>query len=465
MPKNEIDYSNTIIYKLVCKDNTINDVYVGHTTNFIKRKYHHKACCMNLNKKLKIYDIIRNNGGWNNWDMVLIATYNCKNAKEARSKEQYHNEYINLQTKQIYSYDENSRKMCVFCKLSCGESHTCKKYETNIDVNNVAQYAKKIYGKDDAEDRQMSQKSASKFGYCNTSQNTLISKQKTTPKQKKDYKDDVLEDILDDANVSNSKSIHNCNCGKSYLHRQGLWKHKKTCETLISKFQNKKEDLKKDNDIKALTDLVLDVVKQNQELTNKIVDICKTGQSIITNNNNNNNINSHNKTFNLNVFLNETCKDAMNIMDFVDSLKLQLADLENVGKLGYVEGISNIIVKNLKALDIHKRPVHCSDSKREVMYIKDENKWEKENEEKNKLRKAIKKIANKNSRLLPQFKEKHPDCGKSDSPFSDQYNKLIIEAMGGSGDNDLEKEDKIIRKIAKEVTIDKSIEYNNLIDL
>jgi len=170
------------------------------------------------------------------------------------------------------------------------------------------------------------------------------------------------------------------------------------------------------------------------------------------------NNNSHNKTFNLNVFLNEQCKDAMNITDFVDSLKLQLSDLENVGKLGFVEGISNIIVKNLNALDVHKRPVHCSDSKREVMYIKDEDKWEKENDDKVKLRKVIKKIAHKNSKLLPQFKEKHPDCNKSDSKYSDQYNKLIIEAMGGSGDNDIEKEDKIIRKIAKEVTIDKNSE-------
>jgi hypothetical protein len=142
-------------------------------------------------------------------------------------------------------------------------------------------------------------------------------------------------------------------------------------------------------------------------------------------------------------------------IDFIDSLKLQLADLENVGKLGFVNGISNIIVKNLNSLDETKRPIHCSDSKREVMYIKDENKWEKENEEKIKLRKVIKKIANKNSRLLPIFKEKYPDCGKSESPFSDQYNKLIIEAMGGSGDNDIEKEDKIIKNIAKEVTIDK----------
>jgi len=171
---------------------------------------------------------------------------------------------------------------------------------------------------------------------------------------------------------------------------------------------------------------------------------------------NNNNINSNNKTFNLNVFLNEHCKDAMNIMDFVDSVKLQLDDLENVGKLGFIEGISSIIVKNLKALDVHKRPVHCSDSKREVMYIKDENKWEKENDTNNKkLRKAIKYIAHKNSKMLPVFKSKYPDCGKSESKQSEQYSKLVIEAMGGKGDNDTEKEDKIIKNIAKVVIIDK----------
>ena len=170
---------------------------------------------------------------------------------------------------------------------------------------------------------------------------------------------------------------------------------------------------------------------------------------MITNNN------SNNKTFNLNVFLNEQCKDAMNIMEFVESVKIQFADLESVGKLGFVEGISSIIVKNLKAMDIHKRPVHCSDSKREVMYIKDEDKWEKENDDKNKLRKAIKHIAQKNSKMIPEFKSKYPDCVYSDSNKSDQYNKLVIEAMGGKGDNDSEKENKIIKKLAKELLIDK----------
>jgi hypothetical protein len=106
-------------------------------------------------------------------------------------------------------------------------------------------------------------------------------------------------------------------------------------------------------------------------------------------------------------------------------------------------------------MDIYKRPVHCSDSKREVMYIKDEDKWEKENEDKQKIRKVIKRVAHKNTKLLKQFREKHPDCAKSDSKYSDQYNKLIIEAMGGKGDNDAEKENKIIKNIAKEVAIEK----------
>ena len=180
--------------------------------------------------------------------------------------------------------------------------------------------------------------------------------------------------------------------------------------------------------------------------------MCKNGI-----NNNNSNNNSHNKTFNLQFFLNETCKDAMNIMDFVDSIKLQLSDLEKVGKCGFVEGISNIIVQNLNSLDETKRPVHCTDSKREVMYVKDEDKWEKENETKVKLRKAIKNVAYKNTKMLSEFRTKHPDCLKSESKYSDKYNKLVMEAMGGKGDNDSEKEDKIIKNIAKEVTIDKAI--------
>ena len=247
-----------------------------------------------------------------------------------------------------------------------------------------------------------------------------------------------------------------CICGKSYADNSGLWRHKKRCIDNSTNCDNQ-----------MLTNLVLEVVKnnndfqkqcaelqkQNQDLTNKLFEVCKGGN--VTNNIIANTTNSNNKSFNLNFFLNETCKDAMNIMDFVDSLKLQISDLENIGKVGFVEGISSIIVKSLNSLDETKRPVHCTDTKREVMYVKDEDKWEKENDNKQRLRKAIKYIAHKNTKLLPEFRAKYPNCDKSESKLSGQYDKLVIEAFGGKGDNDAEKEDKIIRNIAKEVSIDK----------
>jgi hypothetical protein len=147
----------------------------------------------------------------------------------------------------------------------------------------------------------------------------------------------------------------------------------------------------------------------------------------------------------------------MNIMDFAESIQLQLSDLETIGEVGYVEGISNIIVKNLKALDVTERPIHCADKKREVIYIKDDDKWEKEEPDKKNIKKVINKVAFKNQRLLPKFKEAHPGCNMAESQYSDQYSKIVIEAMGGAGNNDEEKADKIIRNIAKEVTIDKKL--------
>jgi hypothetical protein len=199
------------------------------------------------------------------------------------------------------------------------------------------------------------------------------------------------------------------------------------------------------------------LVKQNAELIKETTDFKTMMMEVIKNgttSHSHNNTNSHNKAFNLQLFLNETCKDAMNINDFVESIKLQVSDLENVGEVGFVEGISNIIVKNLNALDITKRPIHCTDKKREIIYIKDENSWEKD-ESQCKMRRMIKKVVSKNQRLIPKFKEQNPEYNKSYSKVSDKYNKLIIESMGGSGDNDAEKEDKIVRNIVKNVVVDK----------
>jgi hypothetical protein len=231
------------------------------------------------------------------------------------------------------------------------------------------------------------------------------------------------------------------NCNKNYNSRNGLWRHKKSCikEEIVT-------------DTKSDKDLIMMLLKQNTQLIEQNAELVKNG---IHNTINSNNTNSHNKSFNLQFFLNETCKDAMNIMDFVESIQLQLSDLEKVGEIGFVEGISNIIVKNLKALDVTQRPVHCTDKKREVLYVKDEDKWEKQDEENVKLRKVIKKVTDKNMRLITKYREKYPDCNKSISRYSDQYNKIIVESMGGSGDNDHEKASKIIKNISKQVIVEK----------
>jgi hypothetical protein len=270
----------------------------------------------------------------------------------------------------------------------------------------------------------------------------------------------TIDEFSMDVDKSQAKSFTCINCNKTYKDNSGLWKHKKlckkTCDIYIITDSNEKFSTQ------ITPELILSVLEQNKELTNLVVEQNKTIMELAKNGQgstiSNNNINSNNKTFNLQFFLNETCKDAMNIMDFVDSLKLQLSDLENVGKVGFVEGISSIIVKNLKALDVHKRPVHCADKKREVIYIKDQDKWEKEDENKNKMRKVIKKVAYKNERLLYKYKEEHPGCNYSESKYADQYSKIVIETMGGVGSNDAENEDKIIQKITKEIVIDKKLE-------
>jgi hypothetical protein len=233
-----------------------------------------------------------------------------------------------------------------------------------------------------------------------------------------------------------------CCCGKNFKTNAGLWKHKKKCTIESSEAE----------DMTSLTKLVLELVKSNGDLQKQMFDVCKSSTIM---NNCNNNTNSNNKTFNLQLFLNETCKDAMNIMDFVDSIKFQLSDLESVGELGYVKGISNIIIRNLKALDENMRPVHCSDLRREKIYVKDADTWTKEGADNKILKNAIKYIAHKNVKMIPAFREKYPDCIYSDSRKSDQYNRLIIEAMGGDGNDEDGKANKIISKIAKEVLIEK----------
>jgi hypothetical protein len=236
-----------------------------------------------------------------------------------------------------------------------------------------------------------------------------------------------------------------CNkCNKEYKARNSLWYHSKKCKepTLGEVFAN--------NNTQQLTDLVLKMVEQNQELTKQIVKLAKNSS---INHHNTNNINSNNK-FNLNVFLNEQCKDALNISDFVSSLVVSVKDLEETAKLGYSEGISKIFLDGLQQLDTHSRPIHCSDSKREILYIKDEDKWEKDNEDNTKIIKAIKTIAHKNMKMIPEWIKEHPDYNDSSSKTNDKYFKVVMNSMSGSTEEEQKKNiNKIISNVAKEVVI------------
>jgi hypothetical protein len=261
-----------------------------------------------------------------------------------------------------------------------------------------------------------------------------------------DKKGQNSAEIQPNSNYNHKDGLCVCSCGKQYKHRQGLWRHKQKCNQQHEKEENKPSNLDDKND-----KLIEYLMKENKEIKEMILEIVKSGTMNNSNNTTNTTTttNSHNKAFNLNFFLNETCKNAMNITDFVDSIKLQLSDLMEVGELGYVEGISKIIVKNLNNLDETVRPIHCTDKKRETMYIKDEGEWTKEDEKKTKLKSAINKVADKNIRLLPAFREKYPEYKNSSSKISDKYDKLVIEVM----ETDEEKKEKIIKNISKVTTI------------
>jgi hypothetical protein len=237
-------------------------------------------------------------------------------------------------------------------------------------------------------------------------------------------------------------------CDKPFKDRAGLWRHNKKCN--FTENDASHQTIDKDN-------LITLLVTQNKELMELIKNgINNTNTNTNTNNSHNTNTNSNNKTFNLNFFLNETCKNAMNISDFVSSIKVTLEELEYTGRQGYIQGVSNIILNNLQKLEQHERPLHCNDLKREILYIKENNKWEKETEQKPILTKAIKTIANENIKQIKLWRDKYPNCTDADSKKNNMYLKIVSNSMNGLTEEEgCRNIDKIISNVAKEVVIDK----------
>ena len=254
---------------------------------------------------------------------------------------------------------------------------------------------------------------------------------------------------------------YKCVCGKGYSGRSGLWHHKKVCVVLHPPKSAELiacEAIQPDGIRTDVMDAFLSLIKQNNEFKELMMEQCKQIQDFqkqLCDVTKPSNIihNTTNNSFNLNVFLNETCKDALNMMDFINSLHLQLSDLEETGKLGYSNGMSRIFIKGLKDMEVHKRPIHCSDLKREILYIKEDNVWEKDNEEKDKIKQAIRRVQQKNIQQIPLWIKEHPNCTVSSNRDNTPYLNMVIQSTGGVNPNDDININKIIANIAKETVI------------
>jgi len=266
-----------------------------------------------------------------------------------------------------------------------------------------------------------------------------------TPKHEKRY-------IMIQKNASIDTEMKKCECGNVYKHHSGLWRHKKKCKSQ----ECKEEDLALLGEKMTEKDLIMYLLKENKEFKELILDQSNKMMELATKPSTINNMNCNNKQqFNLNLFLNEKCKNAMNMSDFVSSLEIENDDFEDIGKLGYVQGISNIFLKGLKDLDETIRPLHCSDRKRETLYIKDNDEWNKD-DNKEKIRNAIALIAHKNFKYIPIWKDANPSAMDVTTKKNDQYMRIINQVTTGITPEDDTGINKIIRNVANRVTIDRT---------
>ena len=288
-----------------------------------------------------------------------------------------------------------------------------------------------------------------------TSKKSSYDKHITTSKHKKSM-------------IVNKKLLKSCSnffcekCNKTYKDNSGLWRHKKKCTnnstvnyTYTDIDTNTDTVITTDNDADTKTKLIEYLIKENTEFKQLMIEQNKQMMELAKNTGNNNN--NTNNSFNLNFFLNETCKNAMNIMDFVSELKLSIKDLEETGRIGFAEGISKIFINGLKQIDVSNRPVHCSDLKRETVYIKNNDQWNKEDNDKTILTNAIKHVAHKNIKLIPQWTKQYTNYNDSQSKQNDTYLQIVCQSMSGSTQEETNKNyEKIIKYIVKETIVEKS---------
>jgi len=277
----------------------------------------------------------------------------------------------------------------------------------------------------------------------NTTKKSQYERHLATDKHKKMENDSKMVENGDVLVPKSSK--YQCTCGKIYKYDSGYYRHKKTC--------NYVQAISQTTDNNQQFQIILELIKDNKEIKEFLLEQNKQVIELAKLAGNNNTTNSHNK-FNINMFLNEKCKDALNISDFVSQLNIGIKDLEETGRLGFADGISKIFINGLNQLEFYNRPIHCNDSKREVLYIKDSDKWTKEDNDKPILTKAIKEVAYKNMKQISEWQKIHSDYNNPESKQNDKYLQIVSESMSGCSKEESEKNyNKIIRKLAKETVI------------
>jgi hypothetical protein len=277
-----------------------------------------------------------------------------------------------------------------------------------------------------------------------------------------------------DFNTKKHQSFICVKCNKQYSDRTGLWKHKQKCRN-IDNYEN--EQTMDINDNSSIVDTMMQLIKENQEFKSLLVEqqnanqefkelISEQNKTIIelskkdngnTYNNNNNTINNNNQRFNLNFFLNTTCKDAMNMSDFIENMEINFKDIENIGRNGYVSGMTEMILSRIKELDVTKRPLHCTDLKRETMYIKDNDEWCKDTPENTKLRKTIGYVAKRNYATIPLWREKYPECQNWNDPKYDFCVDMMRNILGDIGEKQTRLDNKVIKNLSKHIIVEKNI--------
>ena len=449
MPKIKIDYGHTTIYKISCNDSKVKDVYVGYTTNFIQRKYFHKNNCINheaTNYDDRLYAVIQKHGGWENWKMENIHVCNCEDYNAAKKVTQ---EYVVMLKATLNSF-ELTPINGLLPNMVIESIEVCKK--TNIKTKNP--------------------KNPLTF-FCDICDYVTSNKK------------DFNKHINTIKHINNKKSPeHNmvCECGKTYISRSSLFNHRKVCpmkckdgnihrEGVHEKMVKSEENLilqiqegeNTDESIKITKDMFLKLINDNQEMIKIIKEQQQQINLIIpkisnvgpTTTNNNTTMNNTNNNFNLNFFLNEKCKDALNMSEFIESLKITLEDLQYSRSNGLVQGISNVMIRGLKELDIYKRPIHCTDVKRDTMYIKDKEKWEKD-EKHEKMKNTIIKIANKERNAISAWVDINPDWFDTEAKQMEYL--TLINKVCEPIENDIKNEKKIIKNIGKEIVLNKETE-------